>query len=757
VSDQEPLRAGQDVVAQLLEASRARRGLSCAGADVAAADIRAACRAAGEADPFGLRLSGARVVGPLDLSAFEVAVPLRFTSCRFTDPVAVEGARLHDLTIAGHRPPGHPTGAALPGLLANGVHIEHDLDLSGMVITGGHRIAAAPGSAASVWLAEAEIGGNLIAAGTHLRPGGGTAMYGDRTRFGGDVRLSHGFRATGEVRLIAAHLTGSLHLIGAHLLPSDGRALDLGGTTVEGSIFLHDSPHTRDRCVVRGRVEMRRATVQGQIYARDAELTAAPSGTPNPYTGEPRGAFLHASGLSVRGGIVAQGDTVVRGGLHLRGAELGRGVRIDGAVWNPGGVALDLAQATLGGGVQLSGASVEGLVSLDNARVDGPVKLEGTTLAEGLDRRCLTAVNLRITGDVRLRGLAALGGSLNFRGAVIAGTFDAEGAFVSNPGDRTVNLHVAQISGNVRLCSGFRSIGLLVLSRAVIEGRLRADGATLTWRPAPGPLDPPAEPNPHGSALDVISAVIRGGITMGWDLTGAVNLTNTVTSSIADRPDRDWPADSHLAGFAYDRFGTVWDAGTRIAWLAAIRPYDPRSWERLAVVLRTAGDRDGADAVLIAQRRHARRVVPSTRRRRAFDLLEDVTVRYGFRPQRAIYLLLALIAAVTVALSLPAVQAQMRASDQNALVFSPAGARPTGGEQDVPGRCGDGKVRCLNPFFYAVDTVVPLIDLHQRATWHPTTEHGGHLLEWWLNLCTILGWVASTVFALSFTRLSRQT
>ncbi|MEU4245603.1 hypothetical protein [Actinoplanes sp. NPDC026619] len=105
--------------------------------------------------------------------------------------------------------------------------------------------------------------------------------------------------------------------------------------------------------------------------------------------------------------------------------------------------------------------------------------------------------------------------------------------------------------------------------------------------------------------------------------------------------------------------------------------------------------------------------------------MQDVTVRYGFKPQRALYLLVALIAAVTLALSLPDVQEQMRTTDQNALVFTPAGAQPLPTEQNPPGEYGNGRVRCLNPFFYAVDTVIPLIDLHQRSTWYPTTERNG--------------------------------
>jgi hypothetical protein len=40
------------------------------------------------------------------------------------------------------------------------------------------------------------------------------------------------------------------------------------------------------------------------------------------------------------------------------------------------------------------------------------------------------------------------------------------------------------------------------------------------------------------------------------------------------------------------------------------------------------------------------------------------------------------------------------------------------------GECGDGKVRCLEPILYAIDTVVPLIDLGQRSTWYPSGHDG---------------------------------
>ena len=59
---------------------------------------------------------------------------------------------------------------------------------------------------------------------------------------------------------------------------------------------------------------------------------------------------------------------------------------------------------------------------------------------------------------------------------------------------------------------------------------------------------------------------------------------------------------------------------------------------------------------------------------------------------------------------------------------------------------------------FAVDTVVPLIQLGQRATWYANAKapHGG-LVDWWLNIATLIGWLLSTIFVLSFARMSRTT
>lgn len=75
----------------------------------------------------------------------------------------------------------------------------------------------------------------------------------------------------------------------------------------------------------------------------------------------------------------------------------------------------------------------------------------------------------------------------------------------------------------------------------------------------------------------------------------------------------------------------------------------------------------------------------------------------------------------------------------------------------APDPCGDGQVRCFNAFFYAIDTVVPLVSMGQRTTWYPDTHTpSGEFLMWFLNVATLLGWVLSSVLVFSFARLARS-
>jgi hypothetical protein len=79
------------------------------------------------------------------------------------------------------------------------------------------------------------------------------------------------------------------------------------------------------------------------------------------------------------------------------------------------------------------------------------------------------------------------------------------------------------------------------------------------------------------------------------------------------------------------------------------------------------------------------------------------------------------------------------------------------GRAPAPDACGDGQVRCFNPVFYAVDTVVPLVTLGQRSTWYPNRAGPwGTVVDTWLNVATLLGWVLSSIFLLSFHQIGQD-
>ena len=775
-----PLRQDDDPVAQILSASTSRQILDCRERDgspgsLDAEAVRQACGISAARDPFGIRIANARLNGSLDLRFMSIAEPLQFLGCRFEQALHLAGAQLTQLLVTSGeylRPElaPHVGASSLPGLVADGLRVRRDLVLSGTHVTGRIRRMASLSKTSAIWLNEAEVGGRLVAVGTRIETEADRALQADRMSVHGDVRLVGGFHANAEIRLLAAHIGGSLDLTSA-VIDTGGAALDLTTARIGGSLFLIDDPDADRRPRIVGRVDLGNAHLGGRVHLRRATLLAPRSGSRGHDHEADEGTVrvaVNGPGLTVDGELLVEPGSVIDGALRLPAAVLRGGVRMLGTlVQNPGDQALVLSQADLGSGLDLEDCQLLGTFNAAYARISGPLRLRGCRFTEPADRHCIVGIGLRAEGDLDLVGLSARGGRLNFRNAAVAGVVNAERATIDNQSDATLSLHQAHVGGNLRLCKGFVSEGIVVLNRAVIDGRVRCDGGSFAWvaagRPAGGGPDPVW--NPRGSAVEAISARFRTGVGLGWQIrSGGVDLTDALTSYLADDPGSDWPPDTYLTGFAYERFAPLeamqgsgeWRAEVRVAWLAGLAQHDPRPWGQVATVLAANGDHTGAEYVLMARRRHERRIRVGGQRyfwRRMLDRLEDLLIGYGYRPQRVLVVMLALVAAVTLTLAVPAWRSSMRATDPAGTVFAPRGPVAAATES----RCGNGAVRCLEPVLYAVDTVVPIIDLKQRATWYPATDAGGAWLEWWLNACTILGWIASTVFAVSLTRLGRST
>jgi hypothetical protein len=754
--------------AELLAAATTGQVLVCGGGStrrrVDAVLLRHCCRELrDQVDPRGVWLRGAAVTGALDLAGLDVPFPLRFEGCSFTAPVTVAGAQLAELALTGCD--------KVPGLLANGVRVRRDLDLSRSHVAGALSTSASTSKLSAIWLCESEIGGRLLCVDTVIDGGGDRSIQADRLHVTGNVRLLHQFTARGEVRLIGARIGGSLDLTGASIESAGtGLALDLGEAVIEASVFLIDDPSGR-RPLIRGRIDMGQARIGGQFLVRNASLEAragAPVGSAYSRS-RVGGTALSAPRLSVGAELTLDGTCQVTGGIDLSMSELGSvSVGPGCSLQAPGRTALDLTNTELLSTFTVGEkAPVQGTVRLSGARIHGNLRLRGAVLSAPEGNSLLAAQGVSVDGEAELQNLRATGGDLEFRAAALGSFVDAAGAKLHNPGGYTLNLVQANVKGSVRLVDGFESTGEVVLNRAAIEGRLICTDGTFHYA---GPQRPGEEPD----AIEAISATIRSGMDLGWkSISPRVDFTNTRTSFLADDPGT-WPPRYVIVGFTYDRFeqpqGATrwpWDHAARAAWLSRQAIYDAGPYEQAARVFREHGYTAGAEAILIAQRRHARRAItgPGAPLRRALDIGYSTTVGYGYRPRRVLWLLAVLLALVIVSLEIPTAQATMRATTAAGQVYSPHGpvpgaapARAAGAPAARSDACGGGQVRCFNPVLYAIDTVVPLVSLDQRSTWYPDPSlRDGAFMQWWLNAATLLGWLLSSIFVLSLARLSRAT
>ncbi|MEB0268045.1 hypothetical protein, partial [Cryobacterium sp. 10I5] len=150
----------------------------------------------GGADPHGLQLRGARIVGRLDLDHLISPIRLSLKSCHL--PEGVDGERCQI----------------------------SDLDLSRSVVGVTDQYA----SDGAVRFLGAQITGQLSLSGAILTNETGPALTADGVSVGGDMFLDDEFTATGHgddgaVRFPGAQITGQLSLSGAILTNETGPAL----------------------------------------------------------------------------------------------------------------------------------------------------------------------------------------------------------------------------------------------------------------------------------------------------------------------------------------------------------------------------------------------------------------------------------------------------------------------------------------------------------------------------------------------------
>jgi hypothetical protein len=456
---------------------------------------------------------------------------------------------------------------------------------------------------------------------------------------------------------------------------------------------------------------------------------------------------LSAEDLIVDHSMVCSNGFTADGEVDLSGAHIGGLLVMDAAsLANPDETALSAARLTVDGDMTCVGLTADGEVDLSGTHIGGLLLLSGATL-NNPSQIALSAGRLTVDGDmvcrsavivnqetglpsrrafsaaghVRLGG-GHIGGTLDFSGATLAKlrrapliaellSFEPD-LFFAEFIDQTEPALFADgltVDGDMICADGFSALGEVRLAGAHIGGTLDFSEATLR--------------SPDRLTLNV-PALRADGLFLR-DLTEPperADLTHAQVVKLADEP-KSWPRRVSLDGFVYDVLfeRSPIRARERLGWLArATRDYAPQPYEQLAAVYHRAGREQDALTVAIAKQRARRRTLGPTGR--VWGWLLDVLVGYGYRTWLAGVWLIGFWLVGWAVFN--------RAYDRHDLVVAnPGDARPS-----------------FHAAVYALDTLLPVVDLRQQAVWIP---HG--VAQWWAWTSILAGWVLTTAVVAALT------
>ena len=498
---------------------------------------------------------------------------------------------------------------------------------------------------------------------------------------------------TGPLSLSSANITGQLNCNGTQLEGADGDRRAL----IADDIRVGGGVYLQ-RLTAAGAVRLPGADITGLLSCRDARLKVA----------DLDGNALFAERMTV-GGVYLDRTFTAAGAVQLSGADI-------------------TSQLSCNGG-QLKGADLEG-----NALVADSIKVRG--------------------GGVHLHDGFTAAGAVWLAGADITGQLNCSGAQLTGHNRAGDALVVAgtKISGDVFLDDEFTAAGTVVLTSARVGGSVFLEPAGLAG----------GDKNALTATRAQISTRLRWAPKQ--PVSGLVDLADATVGQLEDdwsanRTNGYWPTGGRLRldGFTYGRFGGAPQVTVkhRLAWIRS--QYQPdaghnttdfasQPYEQLASVYRHAGQDDQARKVAIARRADLRKYGNLNLYRKFGNWFLDKSIKYGYETWRAA----AALAAVFVVFSVFSFLAQQHH------LMEPVGI--TVGLPSLPSatKC-TSSYPCFYPVGYTIDTVIPLINVHQAANWGPDGHAPwGHIWVAGTWVATVLGWALATLLVAGYTGLVRR-
>jgi hypothetical protein len=373
------------------------------------------------------------------------------------------------------------------------------------------------------------------------------------------------------------------------------------------------------------------------------------------------------------------------------------------------------------GDVLLDNATTEGGVSFAGAEITGFLSCDDATLGKNIGGQSISASPPVKAGTMSLRGMEAAG-SVDIGAAEIARQLLCTDTKLGTDNEGRSLMASMIVATDAFLDGDFATQGAIRLDRARLS-------RSLSWVPSE-------------------------------QIQGSLNLTNATVGELLDywsrdRPNGNWPGSGRLSldGFTYDWVGRDTGANEkdRLSWIrsqyaADSAKFSTQPYEQIAAIYRQTGQDAAARRIAIARRVDLRRYGDLTPLRKISNWLLYTTIRYGYATWRAgVALCLLYVAVAGLALV---------ARDLNLVV--PVGNIQGLSSVPVATHC-TASYPCFYPAGYAIDTMIPIIDVHQAGNWG---INGSAPWGWiWVTgtwIATGLGWALATLLVAGYTGIVRQ-
>jgi hypothetical protein len=653
-----------------------------------------------------VELRGAVIDTELDLAGTKLDLLLRFVDCHFKDSISLDGARIVGFDLFG----GSATAIAADGLIATG----------SIRLCGAREFGSDKGpKITQLRLSGAEISGNLDLRRAELtgNKSDAVALRADGLSVSGNILLSDGFVAEGEIRLDGCKIQGNLDCTGASLTNKNGYSLSADAAEIAGTVYLRAGSV---RFTSIGVVSFEVAKIEGDLDCSGGHFIATAFSQKATHREHDVYAII-ADNLKVGADVKFMAGFTAKGVVTLINARIGGDVRCDkGHFKFPGEVTL-----------WADGIIVSATTYLDSAMTDGILRFSQADLKLGL-----VAENVTFYATKCYRGW-----------------FADTSRIKSDLGERACGIYAPYaVIGGVFSWRGIKRYG-------------KKDQRDLCWLYLFG-----AKADDVQDDADSWAAVDRFNIT---------DCTYERFSQVAREWQRLLQVfDREYAILNKSRVQN-WMLGWRVFWrkfpgrkggsddfAVACARFEPQPYIQLSRTLLDAGHQAAAKSVSAHLERNRTRYSDYRMGRQLWQWLLDATLRYGYSPFRPVLILgvWALICAFLFQI----------AFDHKQIVSIRERQSPTGVQSEpIPVSANV----TFNPVIYSIDTLVPIVDLNQKRNWivEPLSSHphprdpqadwlgsaGGvwdsvpHLTGALIVFNTFFGWLMTTLFAAGITGLLR--